>query len=95
MDRPPQYLRTAEVFFFQLKSETLRGPPEAFFGVVRWVRISPVHYRQMLRSGKQRSSANDTPLSDHELRKLEADGVVLEQKLETLRKQQEENARKI
>ena len=35
----------------------------------------------MLRSGKQRSSANDTTLSDRELRKVEADGVVLEQKL--------------
>ena len=43
----------------------------------------------MLRSGKQRS-ANDTTLSDRELRKVEADGVVLEQKLETLREQQEE-----
>ena len=44
----------------------------------------------MLRSGKLRSAANDTTLSDRELRKLEADGVVIEQKLETLRKQQEE-----
>ena len=36
----------------------------------------------MLHSGKQRSSANDNTLSDRELRKLEADGVVLEQKLD-------------
>ena len=43
----------------------------------------------MLRSGKQRN-INDTTLSDRELRKVEADGVVLEQKLETLREQQEE-----
>ena len=53
------------------------------------------HYREMLRSGKQRSSANDTTLSNRELRKLEADSVVLEQKLETLREQHRKNARKI
>ena len=46
----------------------------------------------MLRSGTRRSAANDTTLSDRELRKVEVDGVVLEQKLEALRKQQEERA---
>ena len=35
-------------------------------------------------------SANDTVLSDHALRRVEADGVVLEHNLETLRKQHDE-----
>ena len=35
-------------------------------------------------------SANDTVLSDRALRRVEADGVVLEHNLETLRKQHDE-----
>jgi len=37
--------------------------------------------------------ANDTTLSDRELRKLEADSVVLEQKLETLRDREQQEER--
>jgi hypothetical protein len=48
--------------------------------------------RGMLRSGKLRSAANDTTLSDRELRKVEADGIVLEEKLNTVRKQQDDRA---
>ena len=44
----------------------------------------------MLRSGTIRSSANDTRLSDRELRKVDTEGVELEKQLETWRTEEEE-----
>ena len=57
--------------------------PLANYGPVFFSCRSPLGlylYRDMLRSGKQRSSANDTTLSDRELRKVEADGVQIAQR---------------
>tara|TARA_B110000046_G_C12891063_1_gene354361 strand:+ start:424 stop:897 length:474 start_codon:yes stop_codon:yes gene_type:complete len=57
-----------------------------------WRMLRCIAQEFMLRSGKLRSASNDTTLSDRELRKVEADGIVLEEKLNTVRKQQDDRA---